>query len=241
MGRNQAKNTVPLSQFLGGGDPNDKPNIGEIWWTECSVRKAIISVARSVSTHPISSAMESDLGKYYHEDAVKARPCIIVRLNRRARVAHVVPLSTFSGVPILKVGLHAQHLAVSVGETTPWPSKDSHVIQPTPSWPLSRRKPCYAISNLVQIHTRYLRRKYIWPVPPPPGTAVEDVPAAEDSEVAVALTSPTSSEDETVEPITLFYLHPKKLLILEDVIENRAAKLRGKSRQELQAMNDSYS
>ncbi|EJD42722.1 hypothetical protein AURDEDRAFT_126295 [Auricularia subglabra TFB-10046 SS5] len=228
MGQKRKAKSVPFSEYV-KAVTQDQPRLGHIWWARCSVKEATLSGRRSntASTYPMSGAMTSDLtGLVYADPQSKGfRPCILRSFNSHTKRFSVIPLATFGGRAIADMDEHAKHYSVSVGETKPWPSPDSHVLKPTPCWPLSRRKPCYAISHPIELPRSALERRYIWPVGLELDTSGET-------------TTPAVVDGETV--IALFVVEKCEMAIFEDVMENRKVKLMKKTREELQAMNASH-
>ncbi|EJD43260.1 hypothetical protein AURDEDRAFT_167676 [Auricularia subglabra TFB-10046 SS5] len=137
------------------------PVPGEIWWAFCSVTKAVLEAAQAYSSVPPSEAMRTDL-EHYKDDESKLRPVVVTNISEDLGTADVIPLATFSGKPIQRLPKHFQRLSVSVGVTTPWPQPTSACIYPTPSWPKSREKPCYAVAHTVQVARSNVIARYTW-------------------------------------------------------------------------------
>lgn len=175
----------------------------------------------------MSGAMTSDLqSRVYADPKTKGlRPCILWRFNARTKRYAVIPLATFKGCPIADMDDHAKHYSVSVGETAPWPSPDSHVLALTPSWPLSRRRACYAISHPIEVPRSALQGRYVWPV----GVEID---------TSNGTTTPAVVDGEEV--IALFFIDKDEMEIFTRVIEKRATKMQRKTQEELQAMNASH-
>lgn len=154
--------TVPLSRFH---NPPIVPKVGDIWWAACSVRQVILEVIVQLKLGPPSAAMTSDITSFtYNGMEKKNRPCIILHVYPASQTVSVVPLATFAGRAIASLDRYVRELCVSVGETNAWPDTSSHVVRPTPSWPLSHIRPCYAVSHAMTIKYSDLVGRYVWPV-----------------------------------------------------------------------------
>lgn len=218
--------TLSLSQFMRTKDEH-VPKPGEIWWAICSVRETVIQAVNELKLAPPSASMVSDQQfLHYNGEEKKARPCVVIRVFPATGTVTVVPLATLGNTPVATLDRYTKHFCLSIGRTAPWPTATSAVIFPTPSWPLSYIRPCYAISWVTTLPKDAILLKYSWPVEGAEGARDAAAVAAINTSVPIRIAS--------------FVLDVTERRKLRREVDSRRKDLEAKSMEEALQMNDSY-